>query len=111
MIELAEKYTAKQELNHRWTTAEMHFGRGTTKVKRLFDLLPRAKMAPADYRPLPSSFNVGGIYRQKSIANEEVYEYGNEPIKQEDVRKSVRIRSQSVKRPMTQQINIKARFN
>lgn len=62
MIELAERYDAKQELNHRWTTQEMNFGRGAN-VKRVFDLLPKAKMSISDYRPLPSSFNVGGVYR------------------------------------------------
>jgi len=63
LIELADRYAAKQEQNHRWTTAEMHFGRGGERVKRVFDLLPRARMAPADYRPVPSSFNAGGVYR------------------------------------------------
>jgi hypothetical protein len=68
---MVEHLAKKQELNHRWTTSEMNFGRGE-KVKRVFDLLPPAKMAPADYRPVPSSFNVGGVYRQKSIAIEDI---------------------------------------
>ena len=64
LVDLAERYGLKKELNHRWTTSEMHFGRGGDRVKRVFDLLPKAKLAPADFKPVPSSFNVGGIYRQ-----------------------------------------------
>lgn len=73
----------------------MHFGRGGDRVKRVFDLLPPAKMAPADFRSVGSSFNLGGVYRQKSMAagsegemitinnqgNAAVNEYGNEAIR------------------------------
>ena len=67
IVEREQHLVEKFEQNQRWSTFEGKFPRGVANIKRLFDMLPNAKIAASDLRPVPSSFKINGVYRTQSV--------------------------------------------